>query len=212
MAITKFKITTPTLRATLDIATFPYVLNQEYPIAQQSQMVAGIVDVGVPYDRFGFRLGNDDDVWSEECFCTINAQVLGGTPTMPFNPMNHQHYLNEIASISFIFSFDDNTDRIIFTEKVLPQYGKIVINGIDMVIGQTYFLYEFINVFWHSSYQGLLQNVVATYKFKVGNINELSSEITLNFNSSANLQGVVEMNPATTGITAVNAVGILTTA
>jgi len=199
MAITKFKITRALERATLKIATVDYVLDQEYPIYQQSEMVTTVDNVGVPFDSFGFKLGNNDNVWSPEYNCNINAQVLNGTPTIPVNPLNQSHLLNEIIDITSIFIFDNNTDRIVFTEKILPGYGKIVINGIDLVIGQPYFLYEFTNVLFYSNYLGTLQNVVSSYLFKVGNVNELSAEYQLNMNSSANLQVSIDTETEITG-------------
>lgn len=191
MPITKFKITTLLERATLVIAGNPYVLDQEYPITQQSQMVASITDIGVPYDTFGFKLGNENEIWSEELFCNINAQVLPGYAGVNTNPIDHIHLLNEFTEdIRYLWEFNNSTDRIIFTEKLLPQYGILKINDIEMVINQVYFLYEFINVTWSSSYQGLLQNVISTIKYRVGNIQQLSLPLTINFISSANLQGI----------------------
>jgi hypothetical protein len=196
MAITKFKITTAPERAILQIANVDYVLNNEYSLSQQDQMSCDISNVGVPYDQFGYKLGNQNDIWSDEFFCTINALVETNTPQLSLSIIDVPHKLNEITSeLSPLFDFDNNTDRIIFTEKTLPQYGSLRINNIEVVINQVYFLYQFENVFWYSSYVGLLQNVVSSFKFRVGNIDELSSEIILNFNSSGNLQGVIDIEP-----------------
>jgi len=218
MAITKFKITRAPIRATLEIASVSVVVGQEYPISQQAQMVAKVTNVGVPYDDFGFRLGNSNNIWSEEFDCTINVNVDGVSPTVPFPVMNHYHYLNQDANIDFIWSFNDSTDRIRFTQAVAPQYGTLRINGLNMILNKTYFLYEFIKVVWHSEYYGILQNVSCKLNFQVGNVNEWSPEYELNFYSSANMIGVIDMLPLNDTeepdgtLTPVNATGTLTTA
>ena len=78
MAIIKFKITRLPKRAILKVDAVPMVLGQEYTIPQQAQMTCDVSDLGVPYDDFGYKLGNDKNIWSAEYKCTVNANVDTG--------------------------------------------------------------------------------------------------------------------------------------
>lgn len=211
MPITKFKITRAPIRATIEIEAVPFVLNQEYPIAKQSQMVAKVTGVGVPYDSFGFKLGNNNNVWSAEYNCKINANVGAGLPVN--SNIDIDIKLNEITDLTPLFVFDSNTDRIRFTDSSSSPYGAITINGSPMQLNKTYYLYEFINVKWVSAYFGTLQNVLATRTFQVGNKNSWSPNYNINLQSTANLMGTAEMNGINLGdddISPVNVTGTLT--
>lgn len=195
MPITKFKITRAPVRATLEIETVPFVLDQEYPIAKQAQMVAKVSGIGVPYDNFGFKLGNDNGIWSPEYNCTINANVGAGAPSC--NDIDIDVELFALTNITSLFVFDDNSDRIQFTEESLPRYGTLKINGIDLIVNKIYYKYEFLKVFWFAEYNGLLPNVVSTLKFRFGNKDIWGLDCTLTLTSTANLQGIINVDPLT---------------
>lgn len=186
MPITKFKITTAPIRSTIEISAIPFVLNQEYPISKQSEMIAFVTGSGSPYDSFGFKLGNEKGIWSSEQFCSINVKVGTGDPLG--TNISLLIKLNEITDITNDFVFDTNTDRIRFLSHGVPKYGKIQINGIDMEILKTYFLYEFTNVKWISSYAGSLQNVKDYISFNVGNEASWSPNNLLILTSRGNMQ------------------------
>lgn len=189
MPITKFKITTAPPLTSLKVNAFPVVINQEYTMAQQSFLTAEFVGAGVPYDIFGFKLGNDDNSWSPEYFCTINVNVNSGAITIDDTTVFIS--LNRTTDVSSAIVFDDNTDRIMFTINPNPSYGKLRINGIDMQLNKEYFLHQYINVEFISDYTGLLQNVSHDISFKAGNKDGFSTNHVLSLVSTSNMKALI---------------------
>lgn len=189
MAISKFKITRAPKRSNITIGGIAYVLNQEYPISGQATMVIEVLDRGVPYDDFGFRLGNENAIWSNQYKALINAQVNSNLPDIPYNLIDVK--LNETNDLTGLIVPNDSTDRIKIIS-LIPKTGELYIDGTAVVIGKTYMTYEFINLEWKSSGDITLQNEVGTLTLQAGNKDGLQPSSTIDFESTANLSGTVE--------------------
>jgi hypothetical protein len=142
MAITKFKISRLPQRAELRLLGGLIPLNQEYFISQQSDMTVDALDRGVPYDSFGFKLGNDNGDWSLEYSIIINALVNVFDPEV--TTIILEGIIDESSDVTANFVFNDSTDRV--TIDSITQSENFYINGILAQVGKTYMLYDFINL------------------------------------------------------------------
>lgn len=195
MAIIKFKITRLPKRAALKVDAVPMVLGQEYAISQQAQMTCDVSDLGVPYDDFGYKLGNDTSVWSPEYKCTINANVEDLPITISSD--NYNVALNEVTPIAF--TLENQSDRIIITNHN-PKYGELYINGSQAILGKVYMRYNFVNLSFHSNYDLDSQNVVSVINYQKGNKTGYVSGSTMSFTSTANIAGIINSDTTSTGV------------
>lgn len=186
--ITKFKITRLPTRAVLKISTVLIVLDQEYHISEQADMTVDISDRGVPYDNFDFKLGNDEGAWSPEYKATVNGQVDVNAPDIPYVETIVPTALATDITSSFVFN--TSTDRIKIMD-IDPKYGDIIINGNDIVIGQTYMIWEFVNVIFVSTASIISQNMTTTISIRAGNKNEFSVANDIDITTKGNLQGSI---------------------
>jgi len=187
MAITKFKITRKPVRADLKLAGGLLPLNQEYHISQQATMTVDVFDRGVPYDNFGFKLGNDNGDWSPEYQCTINALVSVSTPEI--TPNNLFVATGGQRNLAGDIVWNTSTDRI----KVVSISGDgfLVVNGSRAIIGQTYFVYEFINLIFVSTASIETQNVVTTITLLPSNDSGDGVNADIVITTTGNLRAVI---------------------
>lgn len=198
MAITKFRITQLPSLASLKISGGIVPLNQEYHISQQAQMTVEVFDRGVPYDTFKFQLGNDGGDWSPSYTCTINAHVNVGTPSITPNALyvatgGQRNLTGDII-------WNTSTDRIKLVSVTNPQYGYLVINGSQAIIGQTYSVSEFINLIFVSTANIYTQNVTVTLVLLPSNSNEDGSNVNITITTTGNLSGTIEGEATTTTV------------
>jgi len=193
--ITKFKITRLPVRATVEINATVIEQDYEYPISDQSNMTIQVNDRGVPHDDFGFRLGNEDNVWSPEYKCTVNANVAVGA----FNITNDiiPVKLNEVTV--YVITFEDQVDRLKFVSHN-PKYGSLKINGSTVLNGKTYLRHEIQNVEFVSNGDVTEQNVESVVTYYKGNVDGLSTACTFVFKSTANLAAQIDIEIDNAGI------------
>lgn len=190
MAITKFKITRLPVRASLKLSGGTLPLNQEYHISQQAQMTVDVFDRGEPYDDFGFKLGNDNGDWSPEYNCTINALVDAGVPTI--TPVNISVPTAGTRDITADIVYTASTDRIVL--KSITGLGYLNINGSRAIVGNTYYLYDFVNVIFVSIANIESQNEVTTVVLTPENGTQTGADANIVLTTSGNLRGVVDIN------------------
>lgn len=195
MAIIKFKVTRLPKRASLKIDAVAVVLNQEYALTQQSQMTCDISDIGVPYDDFGYKLGNDKEIWSPEYKCTINANVENLPITTTSN--NYNVALNQVTPIAF--TLENQVDRVIITNHN-PKYGEFFINGSQAILGKVYMRYDFKNLSFSSNNNVEEQNVVSIINYDKGNKNGYVSGSTISFISTANIASIINSSTTINGV------------
>lgn len=183
--INKFKITRLPERALLQINGVDVVLNQEYSIVQQADLVATVYNRGEPYDNFGYRLGNSENILSAEINCIINALVNTGTDPS-FLDLDIDVDINVSTDILSSFVFDDFTDRVKFTA-VVNIHGQFLINGEPVISEQWYMLYEIETMEYVSIYSGAYPNVYDFWLVQVGNAVFTDEPVELKFNLTANL-------------------------
>ena len=198
MAITKFRITQLPSLASLKISGGIVPLNQEYHISQQAQMTVEVFDRGVPYDTFKFQLGNDGGDWSPSYVCTINAHVNVGTPSITPNDLFVA--TGGQRSLNGDIIWNTSTDRIKLVSVTNPEYGYLVINGSQAVIGQTYSVSEFINLIFVSTANIYTQNVVTTITLLPSNADGDGSNADIVITTTGNLAGTIEGEATTTTV------------
>lgn len=188
MAISNFKISRAPKRCVMTVDGSGVIIDHSYPISLQNTIVVTASSKGVPYDDFGFKVGNDDQVWSQEYTCKVNALTNSGTPSFTNSIIDIA--INEQVDISANFVFDDSTDRIKIVS-INPKHGDLLVNGLPMVIGKTYMLYEFINIKFISIYHDSEANVATTIGFQVGNSSGMTATLfTVDLVATANLFGI----------------------
>jgi len=198
MAITKFKITRAPNRATLNILGVAFVLNQEYSIFNQNSMTVEALERGVSYDDFGFKLGNENGIWSPEYKCTINAQVNTGTPISVSFEVDTTLY-HEL-DITNDFIFDNNTDRVWITA-MTPGKGTLTVNGNPVIFFKPYRLYLFKEVKFIAYDNIYSQNSTAVISFRVGNDTAIEPIVyTVTLKATSNIASTIECIAETTGI------------
>jgi hypothetical protein len=198
MAVTKFKITRAPNRATLNILGVAFVLNQEYSIFNENSMTVEAFERGVSYDDFGFKLGNENGIWSPEYKCTINAHVNTGTPISVSFEVDTTLY-KEI-DITDDFIFDDKTDRVWITE-MTPVKGTMTVNGNPVIFFKPYRLYLFKNVKFVPYDDIDSQNSTTVVSFRVGNDTAIEPTVyTVTLRATSNIAARVECITETTGI------------
>lgn len=190
MPVTKFKITRAPKRATLNILGVAFVLNQEYSIFNQNSMTVEALERGVSYDDFGFKLGNENGVWSPEYKCTVNVQVGSGTPT--FTSFQLATTLYTEIDITNNFIFDANTDRVWLTS-ITPGKGTLMINGSPARTSKYYKLYDFKNVKF-TPYDNIeSQNSTVVITLRVGNATAIEATVyTVTLKATSNIASIVE--------------------
>ena len=197
--ITKFKITRTAKRAVIKISTVSIVVDQEYPITEQANMTIDVTERGVPFDTFGFKLGNGNGSWSPEYTATIKGEVNTSTPAIPYVetliPTTGQ------TDITSSFVFNTSTDRIKING-INPKYGNLLINGSDVILGKTYFKYEFINVIFSSTAELTSQSITSSITIQAGNKNEFAVANNIDITTKGNLQGSI-YGTSDTGIEAI---------
>lgn len=199
MSITKFKITRKPVRADLKISGGLVPLNQEYHISQQATMTVDVFDRGVPYDDFGFKLGNDNGDWSPEYKCTINALVNVSTPEI--TPNNLLVATGGQRNLAGDVIWNTSTDRIKVVS--ISSEGYLVINGSRAIIGQTYFVYDFINLIFVSTANIISQNVATTITLLPSNDSGDGVNADIVITTTGNLQGTIGETDATETVTGV---------
>jgi len=187
MAITKFKITRLPIRANLKLSGGLLPLNQEYHISQQATMTVDVFDRGVPYDDFGFKLGNDGGDWSPEYKCTINALVNINTPEI--TPNNLFVTTGGQRSLAGDIIWNTSTDRVTIVS--ITGDGYLVINGSRANEGQTYFVYELVNLIFVSTAGIETQNAVTTIVLLPANANENGVNANIIITTTGNLKGTI---------------------
>jgi len=186
MAIIKFKITRLPKRAILKVDAVPMVLGQEYTIPQQAQMTCDVSDLGVPYDDFGYKLGNDKNIWSAEYKCTVNANVDTGA----FIITNEVFDVTINNTTAIPITLEDQVDRITIVSHS-PKYGELLINGSQAILGKTYMRYNYFNLQFSSNANLDTQNIESILSYTKGNKNGTSSACTYTFKTTANLSGSI---------------------
>lgn len=188
--ITKIKITRLPVRADLKLSAVLVTLDQEMHVSEESNLTVDISNRGVPYDNFGFRLGNDTGDWSPEYKATINGQVNTNTPDIPTANTN----VATLGTIDLTASIvpNDSTDRI-KVESVNPNYGNLIINGSKAIIGKTYMIYEFINIFFDSTAPLTSQNITTVIALLPGNKDGDGASTNINITTTGNLQGTIDI-------------------
>ena len=186
--ITKIKITRLPLRADLKLSAVLVTLDQEIHISDESNLTVDIAGRGVPYDNFGFKLGNDTGIWSPEYKATINGDVNTSTPDIPTAEIDIA--TNGSLDITSSIVPNDSTDRVKVVS-VSPNYGFFVINGSRAVVGKTYMLYEFINLFFNSNVNLASQNLVTAINLLPGNKDGDGAAVNINITTLGNLQGSI---------------------
>jgi len=145
--ITKFKITRVPKTAVIEISSVAIVLDQEYPISSQTDMTIAISGTGVPYDDFGYKLGNEDSSWSREINAVINANVETNTPEI--TPLDLLVTTNGTLDILPSIVTNSSTDKIRIVE-INPKQGNLIINGSNVVDGQIIFISNLISSVFRS--------------------------------------------------------------
>lgn len=191
MAITKFKISRLPLVGSLKISGGNVPLNQEYHISQQNAMTFEVFDRGVPYDTFGFRLGNDYGDWSPEYNCTINALVNSSTPLI--NSVNLSVATAAQTDITADIVWNDSTDR--FTIVSIVGNGYLLINGSIAVVGQVYYVSDITTIIFVSISNIDAQNDQTTIVLTPANSNETGPAANIVLTTSSNLRGIINPNP-----------------
>jgi len=198
MAVTKFKITRAPKRAQVNILGVAFVLDQEYSIFNQSSMTVEAFERGVSYDDFGFKLGNENGVWSPEYTCTINAQVNNGVPISVSFEVDTTLYME--IDITDDFIFDNNTDRVWITE-MTPGKGTLTVNGNPVIFFKPYKLYLFKNVKFIAYDDIDSQNSTTVVSFRVGNATAIEPTVyTVTLKATSNIASAIECIAETTGI------------
>jgi hypothetical protein len=196
MAITKFKISRSPLKSSILIEGVEHVINQEYSIAKQADIDIVTTGVGLPYDSFGYKLGSNDGNWSNEVNAVINVNVDAGTPV--FGGLALDIAGNDITDVTASFVFDQYTDRIKFlaTAFYSKLYGIFLINDVEVLLGDVYFISDIVTLKFLSTHSGDVQG--ATTSFRIQPENHLISGLitTIDFISTANLH--CEINGQTT--------------
>jgi len=198
MPVTKFKITRAPKRAQVNILGVAFVLDQEYSIFNQSSMTVEAFERGVSYDDFGFKLGNENGVWSPEYTCTINAQVNNGVPISVSFQVDTTLYME--IDITDDFIFDNNTDRVWITE-MTPGKGTLTVNGNPVIFFKPYKLYLFKNVKFVAYDDIDSQNSTTVVSFRVGNETAIEPTVyTVTLRATSNMASKAEGIAETTGI------------
>jgi hypothetical protein len=176
------------MRATLEVSAVPVVLNQEYHISEQENLTCDVTGRGVPYDEFLFQLGNDNGYWSDEAKATVNAQVNSNTPAVVLT--NQTIATGGLKDITSAFAFNDSTDRVKITSMTAKK-GIVYVNGVALIIGKIYFLYDFINITFASIVPLTSQNEVATLAVEPGDKDGFEAASNLDITTTGNLQGSI---------------------
>jgi hypothetical protein len=190
MAITKFKITRLPIRADLKVLAAFVPLNQEYHISQQSDMTIDVSDRGVPYDSFGYKLGNDNGDWSPEYNVTVNALTDSGTPSL--TPYSTTIPTAGSLDITANIVTNDDTDR--FTVISITGNGYLILNDSIVDIGDVIFLYQLIELIFVSTASILSQNVVTTITLKPSNVDGDGANADIVITTTGNLHGSIVIN------------------
>lgn len=185
--ITKIKITRLPVRAQLKLLAVAVTLDQEIHISQEPDLTIDVSDRGVPYDNFGFRLGNEEGDWSPEYKASINANINVGTPNIP-------HANIDIATLGNLditanINYNNSTDRI--KVESISSNGYITINGSKAIVGKTYMTYEFLNIIFIATAGLESQNAVTTIVLLPGNKDGDGLSANIILTTTGNLRGSI---------------------
>lgn len=181
--MTEFSITQLPARAIMLIDGAAVVLNQKYPIAQQSLVTFenDTVYRAEPYDNFKYEIYVDGEKSKNEGLVDINFEV-SNSAYMPANTSKTIHLSEE-----FLFSdevpYADNFDRVQITS--IQGKGDWLLNEQPINVGQVIFYYELAANLKFLANDGGAGNDYNILKFKAGTKSGFFGESTLWVNTEA---------------------------
>jgi hypothetical protein len=195
MATSKFKIARLPIRSSLFISGVPVVLNQLYPISSESNLVVITNGIGTPYDSYEFQLVSDTGESTLSYTCTINtAAAIGVVNT---NNQSFNVPKNEKTSVPVVF--ESTVGKVIFLSYGNKK-GNILIEGDEVVLGQTYQRYQLDNIEYITTYPEDGINITTLVNMQKFNDAGLSETVTVSFVSTANISSSIAGASIVTGI------------